>query len=448
MRIKIWANSDPNTSSIGPYKNLDTIERETPYVVGDVTHYGEVITIPPPIEPFTEDVDQSVIVKLNPASLATKPDESVFEKPPTSYNKIEFFPIEVDLAGYLSSEPPPIGTHVIMAHENLTIEDMAPLIAPDTFSLWATDCFLSKDTIKALRSIRYAVAHRYSSPSNYNTGPDKHADDIVNFAVSCLALIRPTRRSRASNIVGVIKPDGMLDPHQFGTTHDPAEVPEIQKFFTIRTQDIDLLRTILPEFIQLYEKDDQGRVKDQYEPLRMAVHLYGEAYALHYWKARHILWWSAIEAIYGNNQDAAMARIYALFGNNALVDGYRCPIYEKGDIPSCYPPDPKNVHTLGEMVPRIYEVRNASAHGQKVPDSYFSAVSHPFGQTNGIDVLAEAATFIIRKTVIEIFRRGWRDKFKDRKTREEFWLYQYGLDKKQSLKRLKEMEDILKTPSG
>jgi hypothetical protein len=101
------------------------------------------------------------------------------------------------------------------------------------------------------------------------------------------------------------------------------------------------------------------------------------------------------------------------------------------------------------MVPLIYEVRNASAHGQKVPDSHFSPVAHPFG-TNvvGIDALAEAATFIIRKTVITILQRGLQDKFRDRDVREEFWLYEYGLDKKQSKKRLKVMQHSLEQPLG
>lgn len=65
------------------------------------------------------------------------------------------------------------------------------------------------------------------------------------------------------------------------------------------------------------------------------------------------------------------------------------------------------------------------------------------GQPAEVDVLAEAATFIIRKTVVEILRRGLREKFKDRKILENFWLYDYGLDKAQSKKRLKEMGDLL-----
>ena len=108
-----------------------------------------------------------------------------------------------------------------------------------------------------------------------------------------------------------------------------------------------------------------------------------------------------------------------------------------------YPHSSRTDHTLGEMVPLIYAVRNASAHGQKVPDSHFSPIAHPFGTVVGVDALAEAATFVIRKTVTEILRRGFRERFKDRNARENFWLYEYGLNGKQSKKRLREMHDSL-----
>ena len=62
-----------------------------------------------------------------------------------------------------------------------------------------------------------------------------------------------------------------------------------------------------------------------------------------------------------------------------------------------------SLHTLGKMVPLIYEVRNASAHGQKVNDAHFVVIPHPLGQgVVSLVALAEAATFVIRKTVIEI----------------------------------------------
>ena len=373
-----------------------------------------------------------------------RPKESPSQEPPISYNKIEFFPILVDTHDFMSDDPSPTGTSTILAAEGLTVENVSSLITQDTFSLWKEDCYISRDTAVDLEKVNFAIVHRYASPSERNEELDKHSTELVNLAVACLALIRPTRRSRAMNVSGVITADGTFDSHGFSATHDPADVPEIQKLFSIRKKDIDLLSSVLPEFVQLYQRDERGRMRDEYEPVRMAVQLYEQAYALSYWKARHILWWSAIEALYGNNEDTAIARIYAFFGNHNLADGYQCPIYEKGDIPSFYNPSSESIHTLGTMVPLIYEVRNAAAHGQKVPDSHFNRVSHPFGEAIKLDALAEAATFIVRKTVVDILRRGWRDNFKDRDTREDFWLYQFGLDKKQSKKRLRDMTDSLK----
>jgi hypothetical protein len=127
----------------------DIVERESLYGVGDATHYGTVASIPPPIPPFMSDVDQSVIVKLDPTSLGTWCEESVFEKPPSSYNKIHIFPILADTLGYLSEEPPLTGTHTVWADKNLTIEDVSPLITPNTFSLWKKDCSISRATASA-----------------------------------------------------------------------------------------------------------------------------------------------------------------------------------------------------------------------------------------------------------------------------------------------------------
>lgn len=408
-----------------------------------MTHYGEVVLMLPGTIWPSDKVEQGVVVKLDPMSLGTWCEESVREPLPTLYDKVQFSPINGASAPW-SLETPLAGPYRILASENLTIEDVSDLIKPDTFSLWKKECHVSKRTADSLDSVKFAIVRRHRSPNSGDGGLETRSTLLIDYAASCLALIRPTRRSRAMHIRGVMKQDGSFDPYGFSARENLADVPEIQKLFVVRDQDVQLLTTVLPEFIQLYQKDEHGKLKADYEPLRMAVQLYGEGYALSYWKARHILWWSAIEALYGNCEDAAMARIYAFFGNKNLVDGYKCPIYERGDIPSCFYPPTDSLHPLGKMVPLIYDVRNASAHGQKVPDLHFVPVPHPLGQgVVGLDALAEAATFIIRKTVIEVLKRGWRDKFKDRAAREDFWLYKYGLDKKQSRKKLRELEDSL-----
>jgi hypothetical protein len=360
LRIKMWASLDPSLPNVGPYKAIDIVERETAYSLGEMTHYGPVITFPP----FADDEsDLSVIVQLNPASLSTRPDESVSERPPSTYDKVQLFPIQVNAYPFPDEEPPPRAPCMILEAENLSVENVSTMIGEDTFSLWRHNCELSRITTDAVQNLTFAVVHRYSSPTDRDPSLDEHSAKLVQSTVACLALIRPTRRSRAGKITGLIKADGTLDPQSFDIP-EPAEVPEVQKLFTIRMTDIEALRSILPEFLGLYRTDAAGKLVDEYEPLRMAVQLYGEAYALHYWKARHILWWAAIESLYGNAEEAAMARIYAFFGNKSLTDGYRRSIYEPGDIPSCYPHSSRSDHTLGEMVPLIYEVRNASAHGQ------------------------------------------------------------------------------------
>jgi hypothetical protein len=434
MQIKIWANDNPDFSDVGPYRMLDILKRDAVYLVGDHTHYGPVIAIPPPVEPFTGDADQSVIVKLDTDSLATRPDESTLKQSLSLCSNIGFFPIFVDR--HLNPEPPD-GPSTILAAENLTVEDVSPLITSTTFSTWKYDCFLSKENIRALEGVKYALVHRYQSDQSRDAKLDQHSDEIVNLSVACLSLIRPTRRSRAGKITGTMSLDGKFEPQRFNT-HVPAEVPEVQKLFSIRHQDVEALSCLLPEFMQLYQKSDSSQILEDYEPIRMAIQLYEQAYANQYWKARHILWWAAIEALYGNDPTTAKARIYAFFGDKDLTAGYDCSIYEKGDIPPIYGTGYSGDHTLGEMLPLIYDVRNLSAHGQRVSDPHFTQVPHPFGDTVIlIDVLAEAATYIIRKTVIEILRRGLRDRLKDRNTRDEFWLLEYGLNGKQSKKRLR-----------
>jgi hypothetical protein len=67
MRIKILASTKEQFPTPGPYRTIDIIERESPYQVGDMTHYGEVIlNLPPAL--LDEAVGQGVVVKLDPAS--------------------------------------------------------------------------------------------------------------------------------------------------------------------------------------------------------------------------------------------------------------------------------------------------------------------------------------------------------------------------------------------
>ena len=444
MRIKLWTWSHAE-ERLGPYLMLDVIERPEPLSVGEDTGYGKVVSVIPPIAPFTDDADQSVVVDSGRANEAELHPGAMPDALPEPYRKITILPIEVDHHAVL--EPDAIrGAHMVLADQSLSIEDISPLLLPDTFSTWKQGCFLAKRDAEKLQGLDYALTHRYSA-HGYREGEGR-SKELLDLADACLSLIRPTRKYRVRIIHGLVKENETLAPHGFGLG-EFVEVPLIQRLFSIRTQDVHLLQQILPRFIDLYRKDDSGRIREDYEPVRMAVQLYQQAYANSYWKARHILWWSAIEALYGNAEDSVMARVYAFFGDKDLVRGYETSIYEQGDIPSCYSLTSNNNHTLGEVLPLIYEVRNSAAHGQKVADPNFVPVPHPFGGTAPLlDVLAEAATFIIRKSVVAILSRGICEEFTDREARERFWLNQYGLDNRQSKKRLHALKEAYPTATA
>ena len=440
MQIHIWASKDPETPQMGPYRVLDTIEREMPYGIGAITHYGEVIDLPP----FDHAPGQSVIVKLNPSSLYEIPSNSVVHRASEPAANIQFSPILTDNSGGLLNTPLS-GTYSILPRQGLTVEDVSHLINEHTFSTWKSGCYLSNEVVRSLESVRYALVHRHASASDANEELSEEGDDLLNVTVACLALIRPTRRSHTATVSGVIDVTGTLNAKGF-FQQEPAEVPRIQTLFRIRPDDIEMLRSIFPQFLKVYERDTHGRLIGDYEPIRMAVQLYEQAYSIpaQQWKARHILWWSAIEALFGNNEDAVMARIYALFGNKDMAKGYRRSIYDPGDIPLGFALTESNDHTLGELVPLIYAVRNESAHGQRVGDARFIPVPHPLENDAAlVEVLAEAATFIIRKTLIGIVQAGYQDRFKDREARENFWLHEYGLNGKQSKKHLADLYDQL-----
>jgi hypothetical protein len=142
-----------------------------------MAHYGEVLLILPPVL-LDDAVEQGVVVKLDPASLGTWCEESVMEKPPTSYDRIEFVPISGATAGW-GEDPALSGPYAILLSENLTIENVSHLITPKTFSLWKNDCFVSKQTAESVESVKFAIVHRQSSPNGGDVGPQTQSAELI-----------------------------------------------------------------------------------------------------------------------------------------------------------------------------------------------------------------------------------------------------------------------------
>jgi len=264
---------------------------------------------------------------------------------------------------------------------------------------------------------------------------NQESQQLIGKLTVCLLLVRPMRRNHAGIVQGVVLEDGTFEASRFGVA-EPVEVPHVQRHFYFREQDVATLREIVPEFLKAMEGSDG------YDPLKMAVQFFEQGH-LHdgWWKVRHFLWWSALEALFGNNSDVLKVRVLSLFGDKDLHRGEEVSIYEIGDIHPVA--DFKPHETIGSTLNEIFEVRNMIGHGRRVPQWYLTPVPHIFNnaELGRVEILAESASFIIRKTLIHIFSQKLFNFYIDIDAREEYWLNKFGINRHQAEKKLKELEE-------
>jgi len=295
--------------------------------------------------------------------------------------------------------------------EGARIEAISERFRDGAFDLWKEG--IGTIAWENLKRVRYGLVHRYDpNPTEdektgkliFGTEAHEHSEMLIRGLDACLRLVRPMRQS-AFLIHGDIRDDGSFDVRGFDTPPpDFVEVTEVQKLFLLRNQDTDDLRTYAPEFLRAMRGD--------FWKYRMAVHFHQLGYFQSLeWKARYLLWCAAIESIYTSHNRGhqgkwvATSRIRWFLGENTSI-------YAPGDI-SHLPCDPGL--TVGQIVQDLYEMRNFIAHGDKIPDSFFTEIVRD-GFGGGVqksEVLFEAASFIIRASLLRILRDGLLNDFAD-----------------------------------
>jgi hypothetical protein len=199
-------------------------------------------------------------------------------------------------ADRIDGEPFDINTLPFHVSEGVDIEAIFRRFREGTFELWRPQIGAS---VEDLETVRYALVHRYDPQPVIENGEfiadhvhSARSEELVRRLAACLRLIRPMRQHALVMRGNVRDEDGSFDVTGFDV---PAvhllEVPEVQKLFTLRTQDADDLRAYAPEFLR--------GMQSEYWKFRMAVqfHELGHFQSLD-WKARFLLWCSAIESIY------------------------------------------------------------------------------------------------------------------------------------------------------
>ncbi len=294
--------------------------------------------------------------------------------------------------------------------EGVRIEDVRGRFLGGSFDLWKER--IGGEAFDALGRVRLALVHRYDPRPVIvdgellgNAPRETQSVTLVRLLAACLRLVRPMRQ-RVSLIHGRIQDaDGSFDVGGFDVPPvELIDVPEVQKLFKLRNQDADDLRAYAPEFLRA--------VRGKFWKFKMAVQFYELGYFQTLdWKARYLLWCSAIESIYTSHHRehqgglVATSRIRWFLGENTSV-------YAPGDLSDLLR-DPGI--TVGRIVADLYTMRNYLAHGDRIPDLFFFDILRE-GFSGGVqkpEVLLEAASFIVRTSLLKILRDDLLNHFAD-----------------------------------
>ena len=283
---------------------------------------------------------------------------------------------------------------------------------------------LGTEVVGNVAGVRYALVHRHKSVPIVVDGEvigemtrSKESETLIRILAACLRLIRPMRQS-ALLMHGRVQDDGGFDELSFDIPPiHLIEVPEVQKLFGLRNRDAEDLRALAPQFLRA--------MRGEFWKFRMAVefHERGHFQPLD-WKARFLFWCSAIESIYTSHNPEHQGSLVAISRVKWLI-GENTNIYSPGDIPRSFGVEDPHL-TINQVIADLYEMRNFLAHGDKIPDLFFKTVLRQGlgGDVGKPEVLLEAASFIIRITLLKILRNGLLDYFADAASAEAYFAAQ------------------------
>ena len=324
-------------------------------------------------------------------------------------NNITLYPIYA-VADAINGQPFDRSVLPIHIVHGVTIEDVSPMFNEETFGWMRNE--LGRRQLEELQRVQYAIVHRYHTDDLAEAGnADNKSVTLVRNLAACLRLIRPMRQ-RNSLMRGEVRENGTIDVLHFEQPVELLEVPEVQKLFYLRNRDADLMRAVGNHFLRA--------MGGEFWKFRMAVDFHEAGHFQDsYWKARYLLWCSAVEAIFTSQHRehrgsfVAKERIKWFLGANTLI-------YEPGDIPD-YVPQP--TITIREIVDDLYRVRNFVAHGERIPDEFFQRTMRQGlnGALNVILVLNEAVSFIVRKSLLRIIQDNLLDHFASAETAEAYF---------------------------
>jgi hypothetical protein len=290
------------------------------------------------------------------------------------------------------------------------VADVSALLPPSRFTYLTAEVGRYRmrfydDTVK------HAIVHRYDEdPTEFTDWEElaqyrKRKADLINEVFVCSRIVRPTRR--LGSVGCTLSTDQTLSMGRTTFPDNALDVPEGQKLFAFRNQDLEELRDLLPAFLTA--------IHGEYWPFRMAVQYYDLGYEVNEWRGRFLYWGSsALHALYSSNSNSLIRRIRAFLGESTRI-------YNPPDHPELEFFQEPILLTVGDVLEDINTVRHCIAHGDKIPDSFFRPDRSGLnGTVNRIGVLDDALGFIMKETLKKILR-GDISHFATPRTVSQFW---------------------------
>jgi hypothetical protein len=315
-------------------------------------------------------------------------------------NKVSLYPIYA-LARAGEERPFDLTVLPFRIMQGVTVENISAMLAPDTFAWLQGE--IGRHDLADVENVRYAIVHRYETEDRAEgSNADIQSEQLLRNIAVCLRIIRPMRQI-ALLMRGELQENGTLNLGHLDHPINLLELPEVQKLFHLRNADLELLRALTPYFLQ--------GMHGEFWKFKMAVQFYEAGYFDHwFWKARYSLWCSGMEALFTSQGREHMGSLVAKARIRWFL-GSDTPIYDPGDIPRYLRQPPFNV---GSVINDAYTLRNAIAHGDRTPNEFFrNGRQGVSGQLNRADVMLEAVSFVLRKSLLRILQDGLLNNFAD-----------------------------------
>jgi hypothetical protein len=273
--------------------------------------------------------------------------------------------------------------------QGVTLENMEGTIGDKNFDLWKEQ--ISAQDRKGLAYISTCLVNRFKS--HWHVGlPEQESQQLLYKVFTCLRIVKPTR-SAYRMVQFKLEESGGVDVFRF-THPDRRElnVPDAETLNVINPKDIDALRKVISPFLHI--------TKTGPDNLRRAIQLFEEGYSEVSDPALQLLvWMMGLDAAFAKG-DEPLRRDVLLQTIEREV-GFHRNIYEDSggqefiDVPSPL--------TVGETIHDLFKLRNHLAHGGWIDKDWAARkgrLSISGGTVPYADVLREAASFILRKSIL------------------------------------------------